>query len=161
MSMSNSDVSQAALIESRYSDHVYISLTLQKLVRPLDLSTIDPKVLSNLGLSSRHQQSSKNPSDHLFRRRTPESDTQSKTSSHGGFVLAQQKGLDHTTPRKLRTLQGYRYRGALNADRIEFMEARSPLTKMDLAVSAEQVSMFLMSGKLAPANQTWILLTSR
>jgi len=41
----------------------------------------------------------------------------------------------------VRTLQ--RYRGGPNAERIDFMESKSALTKRNLAVSVEQVSIFV------------------
>jgi hypothetical protein len=47
---------------------------------------------------------------------------------------------------KIRTLQ--RHRGGPNQERMAFMESHSPLSKKSMAVSAEQVSIFLTSGKL-------------
>jgi hypothetical protein len=46
---------------------------------------------------------------------------------------------------KLRTLR--KYHGGPNHERMAFMQAHSALTKKGLAVSAEQVSIFLTAGK--------------
>jgi hypothetical protein len=62
-----------------------------------------------------------------------------------GFVVGHTDGVPNADLQKLRTLQ--RYHGGPNQERMAFMEGHSPLTKRDLAVSAEQVSIFLTSGK--------------
>jgi hypothetical protein len=61
-----------------------------------------------------------------------------------GFVTAHTEGVPGAPIQKLRTLQ--RYRGGPNHERMEYMERHSPLTSRNLAVSAEQVSIFLTSG---------------
>jgi len=63
-----------------------------------------------------------------------------------GFVIGHTDGVDESPVQKLRTLQ--RYHGGPNQERMAFMEAHSPLTRRRLAVSAEQVSIFLTSGTL-------------
>jgi hypothetical protein len=65
--------------------------------------------------------------------------------SSDGFVVArmEKNGVDYV--QKLRTLQGHR--GGSDVRRIAFMEAHSPLTRHGYAVCAEQVSIFLLSGK--------------
>jgi Mg2+ and Co2+ transporter CorA len=60
------------------------------------------------------------------------------------FVTAHTEGVIGAPIQKLRTLQ--RYRGGPNNERMEYMERHSPLTRRKLAVSAEQVSIFLMNG---------------
>lgn len=62
-----------------------------------------------------------------------------------GFITAHTDGETGAPMQKLRTLQ--RYHGGPNQERMTFMEAQSPLTKRKLAVSAEQVSIFLTAGK--------------
>lgn len=63
-----------------------------------------------------------------------------------GFVTGHTNGMTDAPVQKLRTLQ--RYHGGVNQERVAFMEKSSPLTKRMLAVSAEQVSIFLTSGKM-------------
>lgn len=62
-----------------------------------------------------------------------------------GYVTGHTEGAPGAAIQKLRTLQ--RYHGGPNQERMTYMEAHSPLTKRKLAVSAEQVSIFLTSGK--------------
>lgn len=61
-------------------------------------------------------------------------------------VSAQKKGLPNALTQRLRTLQ--RYHGGANQERMAYMEAHSSVTAKGLAVCAEQVSIFLTSGKL-------------
>jgi hypothetical protein len=63
-----------------------------------------------------------------------------------GFIGTHTKGAEDSQTQKLRTLQ--RYRGGLNTERMEYMEKHSPLTRTNQAVSAEQVSIFLTSGRI-------------
>jgi len=58
-----------------------------------------------------------------------------------GYVTGHTEGTPSAAMQKLRTLQ--RYQGGPNQERMSYMEAHSPLTKRKLAVSAEQVSIFL------------------
>ena len=55
-------------------------------------------------------------------------------------------GVTDSATHELRTLQGYNSGG--NQERMMYMEKHSPLTSKGLAVSAEQVSIFLTSGKI-------------
>jgi hypothetical protein len=71
--------------------------------------------------------------------------TVSGISPANGFVLGHTDGVSTSPMQKLRTLQ--RYHGA-NQERAEYMEKQSPLAKRGLAVSAEQVSIFLTAGKI-------------
>ncbi|TVY84749.1 Cobalt/magnesium transport protein CorA [Lachnellula suecica] len=120
-----------------YSDHVFISLTLQKLVRPLEESPDSPNELKNVSHVYEPRRGRVGTLlDHLFKR-------ENTGPSDNGFVLARQKTSNHSCTKKLRTLQGYR--GGSDANRIAFMEARSALTRMNLVVCAEQVSIFLLS----------------
>jgi hypothetical protein len=63
-----------------------------------------------------------------------------------GFVTGHTDGIIDAPVQKLRTLQ--RYHGGVNQERMTYMEEHSPLTKRGLAVSAEQVSIFLTAGKM-------------
>lgn len=58
-----------------------------------------------------------------------------------GHIPAHTNGIPSVGVEKLRTLQ--RYHGGPKKERMAFMEAHSALTKKRLAVSAEQVSIFL------------------
>jgi hypothetical protein len=62
-----------------------------------------------------------------------------------GHIPAHTNGIPSVGVEKLRTLQ--RYHGGPKKERMAFMEAHSALTKKRLAVSAEQVSIFLTAGK--------------
>ena len=61
-----------------------------------------------------------------------------------GYVTGHTDGAPSAVIQKLRTLQ--RYHGGPNQERMTYMETHSPLTKRKLAVSAEQVSIFLTAG---------------
>ncbi len=61
-----------------------------------------------------------------------------------GFVVGHTDGVPNASLQKFRTLQ--RYHGGPNQERMAYMEAHSPLTIRKLAVSVEQVSIFLTSG---------------
>jgi len=62
-----------------------------------------------------------------------------------GFIVGHTEGVSSAAGlQKLRTLQ--RYHGGPNEERMAYMEARSPLAGKKMAVSVEQVSMFLTSG---------------
>lgn len=60
------------------------------------------------------------------------------------FITGHTDGTHGIATQKLRTLQ--RYHGGPNKARMEYMERHSPLTRKRMAVSAEQVSIFLTSG---------------
>lgn len=63
---------------------------------------------------------------------------------YNGFVKGHTDGIPDAPVQKLRTLQ--RYHGGKNHERMAYMEAHSPLTAKKMAVSAEQVSIFLTAG---------------
>ncbi|KAG9231226.1 cora family metal ion transporter-like protein [Amylocarpus encephaloides] len=139
-----------------YTDHTYIVLTLQKLVHlhsdddesetdSSDDSASDPqkKKKGKGGLSKRigkmfstsktreKHDGTQQPARHIAGTHTP----------HNGYITAHTDGEDAARIQRLRTLQ--RYHGGPNQERMAYMEAKSPLTKKQLAVSAEQVSIFL------------------
>lgn len=68
-----------------------------------------------------------------------------KNMGMAAYVSAHTDGVCHSPIQKLRTIQ--RYHGGPNKERMAFMEAKSALTARNLAVCAEQVSIFLTSGK--------------
>jgi hypothetical protein len=61
-------------------------------------------------------------------------------------IKSHAKEAPPTSVQKPRTIQ--RYRGGRNQERAAYMERHSALTKNKLAVSAEQVSIFLTAGKM-------------
>lgn len=71
--------------------------------------------------------------------------TVSAIAPQNGFVTGHTDGIPTAPIQKLRTLQ--RYHGGANQERMAYMELHSPLTTRGLAVSAEQVSIFLTAGK--------------
>jgi len=144
----------------RYSDHTYIVLTLQKLVHihPEDDDTDDEgdneaysiggsklsrrarlmrRIRSIFGVGSSHENTSPKFHDGTLN----EGDV---IKPIPGFVSANTEGVDNAPMHKLRTLQ--RYHGGPNQERMAFMEKKSALTAKNLAVCAEQVSIFLTSG---------------
>lgn len=69
----------------------------------------------------------------------------SSITGSDGYVEGHTDGVPGFPMQKLRTLQ--RYHGGENVERAAYMEDHSPLTKARKAVSAEQVSIFLTSGR--------------
>jgi hypothetical protein len=63
------------------------------------------------------------------------------------FIKRHTEGVLPKTSQKLNTIQ--RYFGGHNHERAEYMERNSLLSKKSLAVSAEQVSIFLTAGKIS------------
>jgi len=62
-----------------------------------------------------------------------------------GWVRGHTDGIPQAPVQRLRTLQ--RFHGGPNHERMAFMETHSPLTSKKMAVSAEQVSIFITTGK--------------
>lgn len=134
-----------------YSDHTYLVLTLQKLVHlHPDGSHRDDGSDSDSD-SDKSSHSKRNGILSAMR------DLFGHPKKHGPdascemaevhdpsykYVSAHTKGASPEAPvQKLRTLQ--RYHGGPNQERMAFMEANSGLTSKNLAVCAEQVSIFL------------------
>ncbi|KAI9837286.1 MAG: hypothetical protein M1819_000360 [Sarea resinae] len=145
-----------------YSNHVYIVLTLQKLVRqhsetPQDLDSSEESDRSVDETKAEASSSHKKGNFYSFLRNLlPSSDSQpdalvqsSTGASTGenpntpGFVDADVTGSPAVSLPTARSLQ--RYHGGPNTERTEFMERESPLSKKGMAVSVEQVSIFLTS----------------
>jgi len=141
----------------RYTDHTYMVLTLQKLV--------------HLHPDGEESDSDKENEHSIVRRKKPKRksfktlrklfasskargkyDEKKRTNTMiasvheptNAFVTGHTAGVHDAPVQKLRTLQ--RYHGGPNHERMAFMEAQSPLTRRKLAVSAEQVSIFLTAG---------------
>jgi Mg2+ and Co2+ transporter CorA len=144
----------------RYTDHTYIVLTLQKLVHlppdgeDSDLEAEDDK---SVGKPKRGRLSKiwRNFSRGKVKDTYPEKQRQASmvagvhdSSLINGFVNGYTDGVRSAPVYKLRTLQ--RYHGGANQERMAFMEKHSALTRRKLAVSAEQVSIFLTTG-LSPS----------
>lgn len=141
-----------------YADQCYMLLTLQKLVRLLheddsleDLHTVDSNYTTGTNdLSSRKKSLRKR----FFQSHRPSKPIQDDESTFSNEKLPSRPNSDlHTVPaypstsihdsvQRIRTLQ--RYRGGVNLDRINYLEKQSALTENNLAVSVEQVSMFLL-----------------
>ena len=80
---------------------------------------------------------------------TPAADPHDTTSD---FMKGNTKDGVSDSPRELKTIQ--RYFPGHNQERTAYMEKNSALTKKNLAVSAEQVSIFLTEGKIVDSNKS-------
>jgi hypothetical protein len=142
---------------SRYTDHTYMVLTLQKLVHVhnSDGNESDMDETDSIGGTARPRRGRLSKAFHkMFSRsaRKNEYDDKQRRASTAtgitppnGFVMAHTDGITDAPIQKLRTLQ--RYHGGVNQERMNYMEHHSPLTRRGLTVSAEQVSIFLTAGK--------------
>lgn len=124
-------------------------MTLQKLVHLDDDGQIDEEVEVGEGVASEPKGPGRSSSfmQTLFpisKSKRPDTLRTVHDATHG-FVCSHTEGVDSRSSRKLRTLQ--RYHGGPNQERMAYMEQHSALTKRKLAVSAEQVSIFLTAGK--------------
>ncbi|PMD41351.1 cora family metal ion transporter-like protein [Hyaloscypha variabilis F] len=137
-----------------YTDHTYMVLTLQKLVHlhNNDGSDTDSETDSIGGTrgykrgrfsKAFRKMFSKSASKNEFDEKQRRASTATGIIGPNGFVNGHTDGLAAAPLQKLRTLQ--RYHGGVNQERMKYMEEHSPLTKRGLAVSAEQVSIFLTS----------------
>ncbi|KAM3066626.1 hypothetical protein ACMFMG_002340 [Clarireedia jacksonii] len=136
-----------------YTDHTYVVMTLQKLVHihPDDESDSGSDDDRSIETFSRAQRGPYRKMLHNLRKRweapkkkVKQQSLKSAARVHDptdGFVTAHTDGVKGAPVQKLRTLQ--RYHGGPNQERMAYMEKHSPLTQQSLAVSAEQVSIFL------------------
>ena len=142
------------LIGDRYTDHTYIVLTLQKLVHMHpdgedsdsesdDDGSIKKPKRSRLSKLWRKLSSNK-VKDTYEEKQRKASMVAGVHDPTNGFVTGHTDGVTEAPVQKLRTLQ--RYHGGPNQERMAYMEKNSALAKRKLAVSAEQVSIFLTSG---------------
>ncbi|KAL3423222.1 putative CorA family metal ion transporter [Phlyctema vagabunda] len=125
-----------------YPDHTYIVLTLQKLVHlhPEDESEFDSDSddeSSKTTAQTRRGRFAEVFQDFFGSTKDDDADREKGT----GFVVGHTNGVPTAPVQKLRTLQ--QYHGGPNQERMAFMERHSALTRKGLAVSAEQVSIFL------------------
>ncbi|KAK7519362.1 uncharacterized protein IWZ02DRAFT_433898 [Phyllosticta citriasiana] len=141
-----------------YSDHAFFLLTLQKLIQ-LDnhsdsssSSDSDSDDVDDDDDGEYRNMQDKKWFGRLLRRRQkinsravngndPDKETRFKLERMDSSLPP--ASLAKSKPKKFRTLQ--RYRGGPNVERTEYMERHSALSRKDLAVSVEQVSMFLTS----------------
>ncbi|QDS77255.1 hypothetical protein FKW77_003576 [Venturia effusa] len=132
-----------------YSDHAFILLTLQKLIRTKkeepdsdDESHESTDGKSHKKIPAWRRWLSGDPKDAYGNPLPPSPSQRLEEQKHdlgfGGHNLA---SLKYPPPPPYRTLQ--RYRGGTNFERTIYMERNSMLTKRDLAVSVEQVSIFI------------------
>ncbi|KAF9767277.1 hypothetical protein IL306_000142 [Fusarium sp. DS 682] len=120
-----------------YPNHAFIVMTLQKLVHLVDdeddtsstSSTYSNKTLGALRGSMRQLRDTRRAAD-------PEKNFESSLRPQDITADLQETGM-------IRTLQ--RYHASGNEARTQFMESHSSLTPYQMAVSAEQVSIFLTS----------------
>ncbi|KAB8073952.1 hypothetical protein BDV29DRAFT_131401 [Aspergillus leporis] len=152
-----------------YSDHAYIVLTLQKLIRLKEETSCDSEDESDDGQSPWHndRRSSATSSKSVSLKRATtlglivealkdlfRPGSRKKDSAEGPAVgksirplkKAESKNMSSfdnitNTGRTARSMQ--RYRGGPNEDRIEFMERHAVLAAKGLCVALEQVSIFL------------------
>lgn len=137
------DVSDLA---KRYSDQTYIALTLQKLIHLEDnhWNHSDKSALGGLrSLLRRLASPNPRPADQP---KVAESPEKFHFDRINGLTRRLSNGSGKFSDEKLRTLQGLR--GGSKLEYVKFMEARSVLVREEgLCVSAEEVSIFLLSGK--------------
>ncbi|KAI9158916.1 Cobalt/magnesium transport protein CorA [Paramyrothecium foliicola] len=124
-----------------YSNHAFIILTLQKLVHLVDEDSSDSDTESMHSTNSK--KTSKGPFKKWWRSGKEAPDPEQTRPSNGvaSRVPSSDLGLHQTAI--TRTLQ--RYHASANEVRTEFMEQHSSLMPYRMAVSAEQVSIFLTS----------------
>ncbi|KUJ10140.1 uncharacterized protein LY89DRAFT_596838 [Mollisia scopiformis] len=137
-----------------YTDHTYMVFTLQKLVhlhRDED-SDSEGDEMDSIGGSRKAPRSRVSKYFRkLFSGSKAKFDEKQRTADivagvhdpASDFISGHTDGTHDTPVQKLRTLQ--RYHGGPNKARMEYMERHSPLTRRRLAISAEQVSIFLTS----------------
>ncbi|KAF2190112.1 hypothetical protein K469DRAFT_699708 [Zopfia rhizophila CBS 207.26] len=137
-----------------YSDQAFLLLTLQKLVRIRDDSDSSD---SDSDKESRTPRKPKKKKSRSFYKRIKGTfgsksddnstdveqpwDPDEKSYHANGGLASRVRQTTATTRDQFRTLQ--QYRGGPNIDRIIYMEHKSALAKKRLAVSVEQVSLFI------------------
>ncbi|KAA8569007.1 hypothetical protein EYC84_007975 [Monilinia fructicola] len=136
-----------------YTDHTYVVLTLQKLVHlhpdnDSDSDSDNEEQDITLEGPRRRKRGSFWRILHNFMKRKRNDDVAQNEKFADGvhdptneYITAHTDGVQSSPVQKLRTLQ--RYHGGPNQERATHMEKISPLTQKKLAVSAEQVSIFL------------------
>ena len=140
----------------RYTDHTYMVLTLQKLVHlhpDGEKSDSDKENEHSIMQPKKPKRKSFKTLRKLFASSKARGEYDEKRTNAmiagvhdptNTFVTGHIDSVHDAPVQKLRTLQ--RYHGGPNHERMAFMEAHSPLTRRKLAVSAEQVSIFLTAG---------------
>ncbi|GME26679.1 putative family metal ion protein [Neofusicoccum parvum] len=135
-----------------YSDHAFFLLTLQKLIQTGSSSDSSSDSDSDNENPLRQEKENRKWFKRLRKQRKSSEDGHSleKMNPNGGYRLERKDSYVSPTvlakerpTHKFRTLQ--RYRGGPNIERTEYMERHSALSDKHLAVSVEQVSIFLCS----------------
>ncbi|KAM6508141.1 hypothetical protein FALCPG4_018028 [Fusarium falciforme] len=127
-----------------YPNHAFIVMTLQKLVRldeEDDGSSDSSSILSRKSLGQLKEAFQ----DFWKSRKTPDDPEKDITGNSGNTKTPLGDKLHETSP--IRTLQ--RYHASGNEARTEFMERHSSLASYKMAISAEQVSIFLTNDNTA------------
>ena len=137
-----------------YSNHAFIIMTLQKLVQLVDddddSSTSGSSLTSSRSFSGLRESfkdlwrsKKKEHNNVLGGGGDPEKDTNGDIAGGGGLSNVFPGGTSLSETAMLRSLQ--RYHSGGNEARTEFMERHSSLAPQKMAISAEQVSIFLTS----------------
>ncbi|KAL1632391.1 hypothetical protein SLS56_003633 [Neofusicoccum ribis] len=135
-----------------YSDHAFFLLTLQKLIQTGSSSDSSSDSDSDNENPLHQEKENRKWFKRLRKQRKSSEDGHSleKMNPNGGYRLERKDSYVSPTvlakerpTHKFRTLQ--RYRGGPNIERTEYMERHSALSDKHLAVSVEQVSIFLCS----------------
>ena len=136
-----------------YTDHTYMVMTLQKLVHlhededdsdsdTDDGSIRDPNKQKRGRFSKAlHKMFSSHNAKGKYDEKRRASMVAGVHDPTNGYATGHTDGVRNAPQQKLRTLQ--RYHGGPNQERMAYMEKHSALTRKRLAVSAEQVSIFL------------------
>ncbi|KAH6873626.1 hypothetical protein B0T10DRAFT_499686 [Thelonectria olida] len=127
-----------------YPNHVFIVMTLQKLIYLVDAddsSSDSSSILSRKSLG----QLKETFQDFWKSRKTPDDPEKDMTGNSGNTKIPLGEELHETA--FIRTLQ--RYHASGNEARTEFMERHSSLAPYKMAISAEQVSIFLTNDNTA------------
>jgi hypothetical protein len=127
-------------------------MTLQKLVH---LEGDEGKDPDSDGASTGESGSPLRFLRNIFRRsksNDPDTTAADPHDTTSDFMKGNTKDGVSDSPRELKTIQ--RYFPGHNQERTAYMEKNSALTKKNLAVSAEQVSIFLTEGKIVDSNKS-------
>jgi len=144
-----------------YSDHTYLVFTLQKLIHlhhddeeeGVDVGDAG-SFMSYVPRKKKLQRWIKKQSQMITAPKYNEKNLVGGVHDpYNGFVKGHTDGIADAPVQKLRTLQ--RYHGGVNHERMAYMEAHSPLNAKKMAVSAEQVSVFLTAGMCLIARKTY------
>ncbi|KAI0844857.1 hypothetical protein F5Y00DRAFT_266178 [Daldinia vernicosa] len=132
-----------------YTNHAFIVLTCQKLVRIVeddssdDKSSLDEESEKSVGKKARRWFRRKSENSTKEEDTALESGTKQTMTPNQSFTYQPTNFSNVFNPDTLRTLQ--RYHASPNSARTEYMEKNSALVSRGVAVTAEQVAMFITS----------------